>query len=52
MAERNADVLRRELVSAERLSEAATSSGLALVKTFCSRSSASEVSVTCCDQRL
>src|SRR5690606_5543409 len=49
MAERNGPALRRRLASAERLSEAAIAFGSLRVKTSCSRSSASLLSVTCCD---
>ena len=52
MAERNGSALRRRLRSAERLSERAIARGSFKEKTPLSRSSASLVSVTCCDQRL
>src|SRR3990172_3680266 len=52
MAERKGSAFRRVLTSAERLSEAAIFFGSFSVNTPCSRSSASERSVTSCDQRL
>ena len=51
-ADRYALVLRRELRSAERLSEAAIFFGSVSLKTPCLRSSASLPCVTRCDQRL
>lgn len=51
-ADRYALVLRRELRSAERLSEAAIFFGSVSLKTPCFRSSASLSCVTRCDQRL
>jgi len=52
IAERNGALLRRELASAERLSERATARGLRLVNTPRSRSSALLVRMTRADQRL
>src|SRR5258708_39769007 len=51
MAERNEPLLRRRLRSAERFNERAMARGLANENTPLSRSSASLVSVTRCDQR-
>src|SRR5882724_1726578 len=52
MAERNEPLLRRRLRSAERFNERAMARGLANENTPLSKSSASLVSVTRCDQRL
>jgi hypothetical protein len=52
MAERNGSALRRRLRSAERLSERAIARGSFKENTPLSRSRASLVSVTRCDQRL
>lgn len=49
IAERNGSALRRELCSAERLSERAMAFGSLFVKTPCWRSSASLLSMTLCD---
>src|SRR6266850_4724506 len=51
MAERNEPLLRRRLRSAERFNERAMARGLANENTPLSRSRASLVSVTRCDQR-
>src|SRR6266404_5038050 len=52
MAERNEPLLRRRLRSAERFNDRAMARGLANENTPLSKSSASLVSVTRCDQRL
>src|SRR5262245_1920027 len=51
MADRNEPLFRRRLRSAERFNERAIARGLANENTPLSRSSASLVSVTLCDQR-